>query len=214
MINLCCKLIHFRIFGSELMEEIIQLFSNANLNWITVCAAISGILYIILAAKENVWCWLAASISVCLYMYINYDLGYYSQAVLQIFYLFMAIYGYVMWNKLDPERIKEWSEKKHLFIIFIGAIITFIIGFILTEYVEDSEQPLLDSLTTVFSVFASYMVAKKVLGNWWYWIVIDSLIIYLYYIQGEFILALQFLVYIIIAVYGYFSWIQRMKTND
>ena len=196
------------------MEEIIQIFSDANLNWITICAAISGILYIILAAKENVWCWLAASISVCLYMYINYDLGYYSQAVLQIFYLFMAIYGYVMWNKLDPERIKEWSAKKHLFIIFIGAIITFIIGFILTEYVEDSEQPILDSLTTVFSVFASYMVAKKVLGNWLYWIVIDSLIIYLYYIQGEFILALQFLVYIIIAVYGYFSWIQRMKTND
>ena len=196
------------------MEEIIQIFSDANLNWITVCAAISGILYIILAAKENVWCWLAASISVCLYMYINYDLGYYSQAVLQIFYLFMAIYGYVMWKKLDPERIKEWSIKKHLFIIFIGAIITFIIGFILTEYVEDSEQPLLDSLTTVFSLFASYMVAKKVLGNWLYWIVIDSLIIYLYYIQGEFILALQFLVYIIIAVYGYFSWIQRMKTND
>ena len=196
------------------MEEIIQIFSNANLNWITVCAAISGILYIILAAKENVWCWLAASISVCLYMYINYDLGYYSQAVLQIFYLFMAIYGYVMWNKLDPERIKEWSAKKHLFIIFIGAIITFIIGFILTEYVEDSEQPLLDSLTTVFSVFASYMVAKKVLGNWLYWIVIDSLIIYLYYIQGEFILALQFLVYIIIAIYGYFSWIQKMKIND
>mgnify|MGYP003966170859 FL=1 len=196
------------------MEEIIQIFSDANLNWITICAAISGILYIILAAKENVWCWLAASISVCLYMYINYDLGYYSQAVLQIFYLFMAIYGYVMWNKLDPERIKEWSAKKHLFIIFIGAIITFIIGFILTEYVEDSEQPILDSLTTVFSVFACYMVAKKVLGNWLYWIVIDSLIIYLYYIQGEFILALQFLVYIIIAVYGYFSWIQRMKTND
>jgi len=196
------------------MEEIIQILSDANLNWITICAAISGILYIILAAKENVWCWLAASISVCLYMYINYDLGYYSQAVLQIFYLFMAIYGYVMWNKLDPERIKEWSAKKHLFIIFIGAIITFIIGFILTEYVEDSEQPILDSLTTVFSVFACYMVAKKVLGNWLYWIVIDSLIIYLYYIQGEFILALQFLVYIIIAVYGYFSWIQRMKTND
>ena len=196
------------------MEEIIQIFNESHLNWITVCAAISGILYIILAAKENVWCWLAASISVCLYMYINYDLGYYSQAALQIFYLFIAIYGYVMWNKLDPERIKEWSAKKHLFIIFIGAIITFIIGFILTEYVEDSEQPLLDSLTTVFSVFACYMVAKKVLGNWLYWIVIDSLIIYLYYIQGEFILALQFLVYIIIAVYGYFSWIQRMKTND
>ena len=196
------------------MEEIIQLFSNSNLNWIPVCAASFGILYIILAAKENIWCWLAAVISVSLYMYINYNLGYYAQSVLQIFYLFIAIYGYVMWNKLDPERIKEWSPKKHLFIIFIGVIITFIIGFILTEYVNTSEQPLLDSLTTVFSVFACYMVAKKVLGNWLYWIVIDSLIIYLYYIQGEFILALQFLAYIIIAVFGYFSWIQRMKTND
>ena len=196
------------------MEKITQIFSDSNLNWITVCAASFGILYIILAAKENIWCWLAASISVCLYMYINYDLGYYSQSALQIFYLFMAIYGYVMWNKLDPERIKEWSAKKHLFIIFIGAIITFIIGFILTEYVKNSEQSLLDSLTTVFSVFACYMVAKKVLGNWLYWIVIDSIVIYLYYIQGEFILALQFLVYIIIAIFGYFSWIQRMKIDD
>ena len=196
------------------MEKIIEIFSDANLNWITVCAAISGILYIILAAKENIWCWLAAGISVSLYMYINYDLGYYSQSALQIFYLFMSIYGYIMWNKLDPERIKEWSAKKHLFIIFIGSIITFIIGFILTEYIEDSEQPLLDSLTTVFSVFACYMVAKKVIGNWLYWIVIDSIIIYLYYIQGEFILALQFLVYIIIAIYGYFSWMQKIKTND
>ena len=196
------------------MEEIIQLFSDSNLNWIPVCAASFGILYIILAAKENIWCWLAAVISVSLYMYINYNLGYYAQSVLQIFYLFIAIYGYVMWNKLDPERIKEWSAKKHLFIILIGGIITFIMGFILTEYVETSKQPLIDSLTTVFSVFACYMVAKKVLGNWLYWIVIDSLIIYLYYIQGEFILALQFLVYIIIAVYGYFSWMQKMKIDD
>ena len=103
------------------MKEIIQLFNNSNLNWITVCAASFGILYIILAAKVNIWCWLAAAISVSLYMYINYDLGYYSQAILQIFYLFMAIYGYIMWNKSDPEKIKEWSVKKHLFIIFIAG---------------------------------------------------------------------------------------------
>ena len=81
-----------------------------------------------------------------------------------------------------------------------------VIEFYLREYVENSKNPGIDALTTVFSVFATYMVVKKVLESWLYWIVIDADIIYLYYIQGEFILALQFLVYIIIAIFGYFSW--------
>ena len=203
------------VFLTRFMNEIIQFFSQTTFNWNVVeCVAVFfSILYVILAAKESIWCWGAGAISGSLYMYINYDLGYYAQSLLQIFYLIMSIYGYIIWNKVDAERIKEWSARKHLIIIFIGAILTFIFGFILKEYVESSEQPILDALTTIFSVFSTYMVAKKVLENWLYWIIIDALLVYLYYVQEAYILSLQFVVYIIIAIFGYFSWMKKMKTN-
>jgi nicotinamide mononucleotide transporter len=195
------------------MQEIIQLFSDSDFNWIGISAAFFGILYVILAAKENIWCWPSATISAFLQMWIFYKC-YPAQSALQIFYIMMAVYGYVMWNKTDTERIKEWSAKKHLIIISSGAILTFIIGVILTKYFNISKQTPIDALTTVFSVFACYMVAKKVLENWLYWIIIDSLIVYLCYIQGEYFLLFQYLTYTIIAIFGYFSWIQRMKIDD
>ena len=194
------------------MEEIIQLFSRSNLYWMEIPAAFFGILYIILAAKEYIWCWLFAAISTSLQMFIFYKNGYPAQSALQIFYLVMAVYGYIMWNKQDQET--------HLYLMFIGSIMIFIIGFILTEFFESS-YPLLDSLTTIFSVLACYMVAKKVLESWLYWIIIDIIIVRLCYVQienynaiEEYFLVLLYLTYSVIAIYGYFSWIKKMKTKQ
>ena len=202
------------------MEEIIQLFSESNFYWIEIPAAFFGILYVILAAKENIWCWFFAAISTSLQIFIFYKNGYLAQSVLQIFYLIMGVYGYIMWNKQDQEEIKEWSAKTHLYLILIGSIMIFVIGFILTEFFESS-YPLLDSLTTVFSVLACYMVARKVLESWLYWIIIDILIVYLCYVQienynaiEEYFLIFLYLTYSILAIYGYFSWIRKMKTKQ
>ena len=202
------------------MEEIIQLFSESNFYWIEIPAAFFGILYVILAAKENIWCWFFAAISTSLQIFIFYKNSYLAQSALQIFYLIMAVYGYIMWNKQDQEEIKEWSAKTHLYLILIGSIMIFVIGFILTEFFESS-YPLLDSLTTVFSVLACYMVARKVLESWLYWIIIDILIVYLCYVQienynaiEEYFLILLYLTYSVIAIYGYFSWIRKMKNKQ
>lgn len=202
------------------MEEIIQLFSEANFYWIEIPTAFFGILYVILAAKENIWCWASAGISASLQILIFYNNGYPAQSALQIFYLIMAVYGYIMWNKQDQEEIKEWSAKTHLYLMLIGSIVIFVIGFILTEFFESS-YPLLDSLTTVFSVLACYMVARKVLESWLYWIIIDILIVYLCYVQienynaiEEYFLILLYLTYSVIAIYGYFSWIRKMKNKQ
>ena len=196
------------------MEEITQLFTNLNFNWsiIESVAVLFSILYVILAAKENIWCWAAAIISVSLYVYIFYTVQLYPETGLQIFYFIMAIVGYYMWNKQDKERIKEWSETKHLLIIFIGAIFTFFMGFYFSTY-TDSQMPIIDSFTTVFSIIATYMVIKKVLGNWLYWIVIDAVSVYIYFNRDLHLTSLLFVAYTIIAVFGYFAWMKRMKTN-
>tara|TARA_B100001287_G_scaffold106091_1_gene89305 strand:- start:4077 stop:4673 length:597 start_codon:yes stop_codon:yes gene_type:complete len=196
-------------------QEIIQLFSNLNFNWSIVesLAVFFSLIYVILAAKENIWCWGAALISVSLYVYICYSAKLYPETGLQIFYLIMAIIGYFTWNKKNKEKIKEWSEFKHLIIITLGALFSFIMGFYFFTY-TDSAMPIIDSFTTVFSIIATYMVVKKVLRNWLYWIVIDLLSVYMYFQRDLHLTSLLFVAYATIAVFGYISWSIRIKKNE
>lgn len=198
------------------MEEITQIFANLYFYRSIIIESIAvlfSILYAILAVKENIWCWGAALISVSLYIYICFSAQLYPETGLQVFYFIMAIIGYYMWNKENKEEIKEWSEIKHLLIILLGAILTFFMGFYFSTY-TNSHMPIIDSFTTVFSIIATYMVIKKVLGNWLYWIVIDAVSVYLYFNRDLHLTSLLFIAYTIIAIFGYFSWMKKMKTND
>jgi nicotinamide mononucleotide transporter len=198
------------------MQEITQIFTNLYFYRSIIIESIAvlfSILYVILAVKENIWCWGAALISVSLYIYICFSAQLYPETGLQVFYFIMAIIGYYMWNKENKEEIKEWSEIKHLLIILLGAILTFFMGFYFSTY-TNSQMPIIDSFTTVFSIIATYMVIKKILGNWLYWIVIDAVSVYLYFNRDLHLTSLLFIAYTIIAIFGYFSWMKKMKTND
>jgi nicotinamide mononucleotide transporter len=191
--------------------EILQILTQLNFNWsiIESVAVFFSILYVILALKESIWCWGAAAISVTLYIYICYTAQLYPETGLQVFYLLMAFYGYYQWNKNDSTlQIQQWTTTKHLLILLLGALLTFLMGFYFTIY-TNAAMPLVDSFTTVFSVFATYMVTKKVLGNWLYWIVIDAVSVYLYFSRDLHLTSLLFMGYTIIAIFGYFSWLKR-----
>ena len=193
------------------MNEITLFFNNLDFNWsiIESTAVFFSILYVILAVKESVWCWGAAVISVILYIYICYTEQLYPETGLQVFYLLMALYGYHQWNKNDSAlKIQQWKTTRHLLILLLGALLTFLMGFYFTIY-TNAAMPLVDSFTTVFSVFTTYMVTKKVLRNWLYWIVIDIVSVYLYFSRDLPLTSFLFIVYTVIAIFGYFSWIKR-----
>jgi len=193
------------------VEDILQVITQLNFNWsiIESAAVFFSILYVILAVKESILCWGAAAISVILYIYICYTAQLYPETGLQVFYLLMSFYGYHQWNKNDSTlKIQQWTTTKHLLILLLGASLTFLMGFYFTIY-TNAAMPLVDSFTTVFSVFATYMVTKKVLGNWLYWIVIDIVSVYLYFSRDLHLTSLLFIMYTVIAIFGYFSWLKR-----
>ena len=78
-----------------------------------IIAVMTAILYLVLAAKEDIKCWYAAIISSSLYFFIMFDAGLIMESILQIFYISMAIYGWNQWNKVSNEgcviRIKKWK---------------------------------------------------------------------------------------------------------
>ena len=87
-----------------------------------------------------------------------------------------------------------------------------LLGFYLSIY-STAKMPIIDSFTTVFSVIATYMVTKKVLENWLYWIVIDIVSVYLYFSRDLQLTSLLFVIYTIVAIFGYFSWKKKVQIN-
>lgn len=196
------------------MSEIGLFFENLNYSWdwIESSAVLMSVLYVFFAAKENIWCWFFGAISAILYTYICFNIKLYAETFLQLFYLIMAVIGYISWKKPEVSKINQWSVKKHLILILLSIIFVFIVGFLLSIR-TDAKMPLVDTFTTVFSVVATILVIKKVLENWLYWIVIDLVSIFLYFERDLYLSSILFMIYTIIAIKGYFSWIEKSKLN-
>ena len=183
--------------------------TTSTLEWF---AFLTGMAYVILAAKESIWCWLVAFISSSLFVYLCWIGQLYLESLLQLFYVVMAIIGYFTWSKGTNQsfKIKNWSVKAHILNIGVSGGLTVLLGCLFDSYTNQA-APYFDAFTTVFSLAATFMVTRKVIENWIYWIVIDIFSIYLYADRGFELLALQMFIFTIIATVGFFSWRQKMK---
>jgi nicotinamide mononucleotide transporter len=129
-----------------------------------ITAVVFAIIYLLLAVKQDVRCWYAAIFSSLLYFFIMMSANLYMEAYLQIFYIFMAIYGWFQWNKISEDKskfiVRTWSIKQHLIVISSVISLAYISGSLLNIYTE-AALPFIDALTTWGAIIATYMVAKK-----------------------------------------------------
>ena len=176
-------------------------------------AVILAVLYLLLAIRQHILCWLCWIISSCLYLYVMYEAGLYMESMLQIFYIIMGFYGWSQWNRSGDQgsfQVNRWSPLNHLIAMAVILMLTFASGQVLELYTE-AAMPFIDALTTWGAVVTTYMGAKKLLENWIYWFVIDSISIYLFVSRELYFTAFLFLVYLFIIVIGYRSW-REMET--
>lgn len=135
----------------------------------------------------------------------------YSDAMLQVFYLGMSVYGYVNWKKsaqVDKMRIVTERLTKHLSYIVLALLATYLLGRFWTLF--GAALPYVDAATTSFSILATYLVARRVVDNWIYWIVIDAVCIGVYYIRELYLVAFLFLLYTILACWAWWVWSREM----
>ncbi|MDT0604088.1 nicotinamide riboside transporter PnuC [Thalassotalea castellviae] len=195
------------------MTETIAYFTQ--LPFWELIAVASALIYVVLAAKENIWCWPAALISTVIYTVIFYDVYLWMESLLQVYYFAMAIYGWYCWYYINkrPQKtlyIQSWSLSFHVKAILLLSIISMVVGLLMATNTP-THYPYLDSATTVFSVFTTYLVAQKVLENWLYWIVINAVSVYLYLAKDLEPTAALLVLYFFMALYGYFQWSTKFK---
>ena len=123
-----------------------------------------AIFYLILAIRQNILCWYAAFISSAIYLFVFYQANLYMEALLQLFYAMVAIYGWRQWKyneKNEDKKISTLDYKTHFLLILLILMLTLIVGFYINNFQE--ELPYLDSFTTIAAIFTTFMVAKKIL---------------------------------------------------
>ena len=179
-------------------------------------AVVMAVAYLVLAIRQNIWCWAAAAISTLIYLFIMYAVRLYMESVLQLFYLAMAAYGWFQWRKhIDSSKdlkVSTWPVKFHLIAIVAVLVLVFVSGNLLSDY-SDAALPYLDSFTTWGAVVATFMVTRKILENWLYWFVIDAVSVGLYTSRGLYLTALLFTAYLVMIIIGYRSWRASMKAE-
>ena len=175
---------------------------------VEVCAVILALAYVILAIFQRRLCWIAAIASASLYILIFWQVRLYLEAALQVFYIAMAVYGWLAWQKKDHESqtpIRMWSPRQHTVACSALVFLSLLIGSAMARW-TDAASPYVDAATTVSALLATWMVARKLLENWLYWIAIDLASIGLYLSRDLSLTAALFAGYVLLAVWGYRAW--------
>ncbi|MCL5049022.1 MAG: nicotinamide riboside transporter PnuC [Firmicutes bacterium] len=200
------------------MQTLIDMLALTS-GWELVAVALA-VAYLLLAIWQSLWCWPAAAISASIYTYLFIHAGLLMESMLQVFYVVMAGYGYWRWSRAQRPMIVGSVETNpptlpvasqplmwHARWVVVLALISVVIGLLLSRYTS-AQMVWLDTPTTVFSLFATFLVARKVLQNWLYWIVIDLTYVGLFWVKGFYPTAILFGFYTLMAVIGYLRWRQ------
>lgn len=198
-----------------MLEKLIA--ACAALHFTELWAVLFGVAYVVLAARNSVWCWVFGLLSALLWSYATFYLyGLWIDAILQLFYAVMAVVGWWQWSSDEQGQELKISSKPfgvHLrYILLPGLVLSLVIGFLFGTYTP-AASTYLDSLSTVFSVVATFLVIRRLIENWFYWIVVDVIYIYIYIQQGAWLFTALMILYIIIAVVGWLKWNAQMEAS-
>lgn len=191
---------------------------------IEITGAVIGLIYLYLEYKANVWLWPVGIVMSIFYVVIFFHGKFYADAAVYLYYIGANAYGLFQWTRSRKKTLEEDEVTKELPITHVPAkrilplaAITFTLWMILyfiLRTVTDSPIPLGDAFTTAVSIVATWMLAQKYLEQWMLWIVVNIVSTILYFWKGLYPTGILFIVYVIVAVLGYFRWKKEMVKDD
>ena len=188
----------------------------ASISLLEIYAVVFATAYLILVIRQNALCWPAALVSVLLSFLLFLEVRLYMQAVLQLFYAAMAVYGWYRWRYGGSEgqgvAIRLWALKSHLIAIGLIVVSTVLLGAALMN--TDAALPYVDSFTSVAAVVATLMVANKILENWIYWFVIDTVLVFLYAARELPLYAVLYMFYLLLVIVGLRRWMRDLHAQQ
>lgn len=200
---------HF--FALSIGGHILQEFNQTTpLEWI---GAFTGILCVYLAAKQSIWNWPIAIVSVIAYAIVFYENQLYGDAGLQIYFLGTSIYGWYFWIKKkenNEKPVTSLNVKELIYTVIVIAILSLFLGLFLKKFTP-TNVPYIDGFCTSISFVAQILMTRKILQNWALWIFVNICYVPLYIYKNLYVTAILYVVLLVLAFIGHIDWKKEYK---
>jgi nicotinamide mononucleotide transporter len=172
-------------------------------------AVLFGIAGVWLSVRQNVWNWPVGIVNVSLYFVLFHRSGLYSDQGLQVVYFALSVYGWYEWlyggkNK-TPLQVSSVPRRQWSALLVVGVLLWAAMGFI-TSRLPGAAVPYIDAGLVSTSLLAQWMLTRKLIETWILWIVADLVYVCLFISRGLYLTAVNYGVYLVLAVLGYIAW--------
>ena len=193
-----------------------------------------GLLYLWWEYHADSKLWFASMVMPAISMWIYFSKGIYADFAINIYYLVIAIYGFIVWTrghnktaKSDSSELSELSDSSDkaatlpitnipgkMLLACVAVFLALWVGlYLILNYLTDSTVPIPDAFTTAMSIVGMWMLARKYLQQWIAWILVDAVCTCLYWYKGIPLYAILYAIYTVIAFFGYRKWLRLMHNG-
>lgn len=191
--------------------------------WIEMIAVFSGIISVWYSKKENILVYPTGLLNTTIYIYISIKGNLIGEASVNLYYTIMSLYGWFLWSRVDPNKntvvlqitkstLKDWINQL-LFFSGFYIVIYFSLVFLKREFAPEA-IPWADALSSAAAYTAMWLMARKKVESWFWWILTNLASIPLYFIKGYAFTSVQFIILLILAIAGWRSWLEKVKTKN
>ena len=203
------------------LEEIIQQFiaDIQKTGWLEYIAVFAGIISVWFSKKENIWVYPSGLINTLFYIYLSFKGGLLGEASVNFYYTIMSIYGWIGWAKKDDNKNivlqisasnkKEWKEQLIFFSVFYLVIYSSL-AYLKTNFAPEA-IPWADAFASASAFTAMWLMTKKKIESWYWWIITNVASIPLYFVKHYVFTSVYYFILLIMAIFGLMEWINRYE---
>ena len=179
-------------------------------------AAVLGVLSVWYAKKNKILVYPTGIISTLIYIWILFKSHLLGDLIINAYFFSMSIYGWFFWSRKDNGNFQNKISRLNLNELILGLLI-FVSGFIMVKFLynisnwQESFVSSIDTLTTAIFFSAMWFMARRKIEHWILWIIGDIISIPLYFYKGLYFTSIQYLIFTIIAILGFFTWLKELN---
>ncbi|SIO02983.1 nicotinamide riboside transporter PnuC [Algoriphagus halophilus] len=178
-------------------------------------AVFFGIASVYYSIKENIWVYPTGIISTLIYVWICFQYKLYADMGINAYYFSMSIYGWYVWT--HPKEGKTvlpvtWLKPSGWFFSIVLLLFSYLVLYLILSQFTDSDVPYWDSFTTASAFVGMWLMAKKKVENWIFWIITDLVSVPLYFYKGLILTSFQFMFFTVLATMGLLAWIKSERS--
>jgi len=195
-----------------------QEYSTINI-FLEATAIIFGLMSVWFSKKNNIWVYPTGIVSTVIFVYLLYNWNLLGDMLINAYYFSMSIYGWYYWTRksgstdLNPiTQMSQWEFRRAVALFVFALCFVFVIYTLFDKW--NNGIAYIDTLTTAIFFVGMWLMARRKIENWLFWIVGDLISIPLYYVKGYSLTSIQYLIFTIVAVAGYYAWKKELNERN